>query len=351
MLFGKDFDTSSGPNNALSVNLSDGTNPFFLNSPGMPGFIDCDFEEYYLDDFADEAPAATQYLTDRIASKNTIVKVTPKQILGENNEYKLYLLGETSDTIASNLPTYVEILAKNYTLSERTVFDVTDSTGSFEERIQSRGSYETLNGETSATLNLKIIEAGTGSKAKFIWWYSDEAEPLPANSNYKKRVSRCTSRWRSKHRGVLTKFSNADYVLNETFSIKCYVPIELDKSYLITFQTSTDSVYEYPDQVSTSPIGLGANVIPGLNGETAVAPLEILSISPGDGSVNNRLDLNKITITFSENLDPASVSQSSIKILAHPISGSFDYNEDPMLREYEIHKIVSVTDNKIIVEI
>ena len=30
------------------------------------------------------------------------------------------------------------------------------------------------------TLNIKIIEAGEGSVAKYKWWFSDENEPQPA---------------------------------------------------------------------------------------------------------------------------------------------------------------------------
>jgi hypothetical protein len=351
VLFGKDFDTSSGPNNSLAVDLSTGNNPFFLKSPGMNGFIECDFEEYFVDDFADEAPSNTQNLIDRVAEKKTIIKMTPKTPLGENNEYKLYILGESSDSIENAIPDYVDILAKNNTLSERTIFDCTDSGDLIEERINSRGSYENKNNEASATLNIKIIEAGQGSKAKFIWWFSDEAEPLPANPSYKKRTSRCVFRWRSKDRGLFLKFADAQYLINETFSIKCYSPIELENSYLITFRTSTDSVYEYPEQVSSSPIGLGANIIPGLDGIASSEKLEIVKMEPADGSTNNRLDLKHITIFFNKNLNANSITQENIRVKVFPVSGSFNYKSGEMQHEYELYKILSVVDNKIIVEL
>ena len=351
VLFGKDFDTSSGPNNALAVDLSSGDNPFYLKSPGMNGFIECDFEEYYVDEFTDESPAAIQYLLTRVQEKKTIVKVTPKSVLGENSEYKLYILGNTSEDIKNAIPDYLDILDKNNTLSERTVFDVKDSNDNFEERIVSRGSYEAKSGEANATLNIKIVEAGQGSKAKFIWWFSDEAEPMPANPSYKKRLSRCAQRWRNKDRGVMLRFFDAEYVLNETFSIDCFQPIELAESYLITFRTSTDSVYEYPEQVSSSPIGLGANIIPGLLGIQEEKELYVTKIEPANNSINNKLDLKNIIIYFNQNIDANSVTQDSISIKAYPVSGVFDSKNGYMEREYELYKIISVVDNKIFLEL
>ena len=94
---------------------------------------------------------------DRVESKNTIVKVTPKVILGENQEYKLYILGKTSEEIENNIPSYVDILAKNNTLSEKTIFDVRDSNDDFSTKVKSRGSYQPENFENDSNLNIKII--------------------------------------------------------------------------------------------------------------------------------------------------------------------------------------------------
>lgn len=351
MLFGKDFDTSSGPNNALNLNISNGNNPFYLKSPGMNGFIDCDFEEYYVDDFEDEAPAVNQTLTSRVEEKKTIVKVTPKSVLGENSEYKLYILGNTSENIQNGIPSYVDILAKNNTLSERTVFDARLVGGEFEERISVRGSYERKNAEANATLKVKIVEAGQASKAKFVWWFTDEAEPMPANSSYKQRLSSCAQRWRSKDRGILLKFADAEYQLNEMFFVDCFNQIELESSFLITFRTSSDSVYEFPDNVSSSPIGLGANIIPGLSGFVENKKLEVLKIEPANNSINNNLDLKKIIIYFNENLDANSVTQESVRVKVYPASGFYDSRNDGMQKEYELYKIISIVENRIILEL
>ena len=317
----------------------------------MNGFIECDFEEYFVDNFDDADASGTQTLIDRAVEQKSIVKVTPKIPLGENSEYKLYILGSSSETISNGIPDYVDILAKNNTLSERTIFDVTDSNNAFESRIKSRGSYEVNSNENAADLNIKIVEEGQGSKARFIWWFSDEAEPLPANENYKKRLSRCVSRWRSKDRGVLLKFSDSQFNLNELFKVKCYEQIELEESYLITFKTSTDSVYEYPEQVSSSPIGLGANIGAGLNGLIETKKLTVVKIEPNNNSINNKLDLKNIIIYFNENIDATSVTQENVKIKVYPVSGVYDSSNGNMQREYELYKIISIVDNKIILEL
>jgi hypothetical protein len=352
VLFGKDFDRNTGPNEALSLNTSEGTNPFFLKSPGLKGFVECSFEEYFVDDFDDDSPSATQSLLDKVDEKKTIVKVTPKIILGENQEYKLYLLGSTSDEIESGIPSYLQILSSNSTISKRTIYDVAGSLNQIEDRIMSRGSFEPKSFENSAILNIKIIKEGEGSKANFIWWFEDEAEPMPANPLYSERTNRCMQRWRSIERGIFLKFTGGLYQVGETFTVKCYKAEEMEKSYLITFQTSTDSIYEYPDNVSTSPIGLGANIVPGLNGVQApLEELKIIKVEPTDNSINNKLNLKNIIIYFNKNLDQNSVSQDSIEILSYPVSGSFDYKSGEMKREQKLYKIISVEDNKIIIEL
>jgi hypothetical protein len=358
ILFGKDFDKSSGPDNALWVNNSDSTNPFFLKSPGLNGFVECDFEEYFVDNFTDGNPSATQHILEQIADKNTVVRVTPKQVLAENNEYKLFIVGKTSEDVEAGLPAYITNLAKNDSIRERSVydaglFDAVNNTSSYDERITTSGSYEQLSNETDVTLNVKIVVAGVGSKAEYIWWFSDEAEPGLNDPRWNQRKSRAMSRWRITGRGVMLRFSSSTYELNETFTIKCYETEKLVQSYLITFQTSSDSVYEYPEHASTSPIGLGANIIPGLDGSVEEQKeLKILSIEPYDGSINNKLDLRKIIITFNEDLDVASVTQDRIKITSYPVSGTFDGPDSTRTnRESVLYKILSVDGNQIIIEL
>ena len=159
-------------------------------------------------------------------------------------------------------------------------------------------------------------------------------------------------RWRSVERGVLLKFTESLYAVNEIFEVNCYKREELLESYIINFETSTDSVFEYPDSISESPIGLGVGFANNLHGfEIEEDPLIITNISPYNGSINNKLDTKEIVITFNKVLDVNSVNQESVKLTAYPVSGSFDYKDNRMKRERVLSKIVSVEENKIIIEL
>lgn len=352
VLFGKDFDKSYGPDNSLWLNTSDATNPFFLRSPGFGGFIDYDIEEYLIDDYELKNPLENQTTIEKLAEEKTLLKLTPKIVLPENNKFYLYIIGGNTDE-SNNLPEFVKAYGEGKSISVRTVYDVMGANNAVDSRIKSSGSFEPKNNESSTVLYFKIVTAGEGSQAKYIWWFDDESEPAPADDRYRERLSRCVQRWRLTDRGVMLRFSGATYELNELFKVFCYEEELLEESYLITFQTSTDSVYIYPENVSSSPIGLDNDLIPDLNNSFQEEnALRITSIDPYDGAINVNLNLKQIVITFNKNLDPSTVTQDSIKLTSYPVSGSFDGpNGTRSDREKIIYKIISVIDNKVILEI
>ena len=61
--------------------------------------------------------------------------------------------------------------------------------------------------------------------------------------------------------------------------------------------------------------------------------------------------IKNIILYFNKDIDPNSVTQESVVIKSTPVSGSFDYNQGRMKREQKIYKIVSVENNKIILEL
>jgi len=353
VLFGRDFDRSYGPDNSLWLNTSDATNPFFLRSPGFGGFIDYDIEGYLIDDYELKNVLETQTTIEKLPEQKTLIKITPKIVLPENNKFQLYIIGSNADE-ANDLPEFVKAYGEGKSISVRTVYDVMGGNNEVDSRIRSSGSFEPKNNESSNVLYFKIVTAGEGSQAKYIWWFDDESEPAPADDRYKERLSRCVQRWRLTDRGVMLRFSGGTYELNELFKVFCYEEELLEQSYLITFQTSTDSVYEYPENVSASPIGLDNNIIPDVNSflPSSENELKVISIEPYDGAINVNLDLKQIVITFNQNLNPETVTQENVKLTSYPVSGSFDGpNGTRSDRERIIYKIISVIDNKIILEI
>ena len=356
VLYGADFDRTSGPDNALWINPSSATNPFFLKSPAFKGFVDCDFKFSLVD-----GPKTLVILDDQfelekaVGDRPTAVIITPKKVLKENSKYDFFLSGQSVDSL-EDLPPALLAIAENKSVSERTIYDafkLVNATETFEERIKTYGTFVPKNNETSISLNIKIVTAGEGSQAEYIWWFSDEAEPNVNQNIYNLRKSRCVQRWRSTDRGVLLRFGGNQYTLNEQFQVRCYAAEYMENSFTIGFQTGTDAVFEYPENISTSPIGLANEIIPDINSTSStVEKLKIVSITPSNGSVNEPLDLDKIVIEFNKTLDASTITQDTVKIESFPVSGSFDGpNGTRSNREYKVYKIVSVNDKTITLEL
>ena len=354
VLFGKDFDRTSGPNNSLWLNTSDATNPFFLRSPNFPGFVECDFEEIAIDSPETKTALEEQRISKQVLEQATLISMTPKQVLGEYSEYYLYIIGENVDTATGELPEFVSEYAKSKALSIKSIYSVLKDT-EFEDRVRSKGSFEPKNNESQALLNIKIIENGEGSQAKYIWWFEDEVEPTPANPNWNHRVSRCVQRWRATDRGVLVRFDGSLYKAGEKFQIYCYEKEYLQESFLIKFKTTSDSVYTHPSNVSTSPIGVfGEEFLPPVDSVESVDKnaLKVISVTPYDGAVNVSLNTNKIIIEFNKELDPSTITQENIELFSYPVSGSFDGPSGTRSdRERKLYKIINVNQNKLILEI
>jgi hypothetical protein len=345
ILFGPDFDRTSGPNNALWINASTGENPFFLRSPGFKGFVDCDFDLVVLESSDPIIEREEQLVGDRSADISNLVKIIPKNPLKENTQYSLFIIGNTIEDIET-LPEELKAFSKNKAISERTVYDPVKA-GNLDNRLRSSGNFIPKNLEDDSTLRIKIVKAGIGSEANYIWWFSDEAEPQVANPLYTQRLSRCVQRWRITDRGVLIKFEANDFALNEVFEIKCYKEVRLVDSYLINFSTGTGSIFEYPEYTSTSPIGLDPTNVP-IEEEL----LEVTSISPYNGAINVDLKLKQIVIEFNKEIDQNTVTQETVELLSYPVSGIFDGPVGTRSnRESKIFKIISVESNKIILEL
>jgi len=354
IIYGPDSDITSGPDNGLWLNQSEGTNPFFLTSPAFKGYVECEFQTYLVNNLADLEVEANQEIYEKSdAARYSVLVVTPKQPLKTNTEYNLFICGESLNNI-SNIPPEIQAYSQSNCISERTVYDAYVLVGEVktgDSRIKSFGSFEPKNNEATATLNLKIVEAGNGSAAKFKWWFDDEAEPQPASSNYNSRLNRCVQRWRVTDRGVLVKFTGGEYNLNEVFKVEAVKEDLLAVSNLVNFNTGTDSIFVYPEYTSTSPIAPDGLLIPNQQNEPAKQNLELSSMIPENGEINVDLNLNKIILTFNSNVDVTTATQENIKLESQSVSGVFDGPKSTRSnRPEKIYKTISVSDNTITLE-
>ena len=352
ILFGPDFDRTSGPDNSLWLNQSSGANPFFLRSPNFKGFVDYDVKQYYVSG-KDLSVVQDLVLIEKPQNQKVTVVLTPKNVLKEDASYKLFIVGNDIENLENIVPS-LQTFTKDKAISFKTIYepwyiDPNNQGTEYETRISSYGSYQPKNNETQATLNIKVVTAGEGSEAEYKWWFSDENEPQPASLNYNNRVGRCVQRWRVLDRGVYVRFSGAQYDLNEEIFIRCYEREYLDDSYLISFDTSDREIYTMPADISTSPL-LDDEQLGNISSSDDI--LKITSMKPIDGSVNEPLDLKQIEITFNKNLDASTINQDTVSLKSLPASGFFDGDAGTRSdRERKIFKIISVVDNKIILEL
>ena len=354
IIYGPDFDVTSGPDNGLWVNNSTGSRPFFLNSPGFKGYVECDFETFLVNNLAELKVEDNQEIYEKSDGERfSVLVVTPKKPLKINTEYNLFICGENVNNI-SNLPAEIQAYTQSNCISERTVYDaykLVNNIKTSDTRIKSYGSFEPKNNEAATTLNIKIIEAGNGSAAKYKWWFEEEDEPQPASANYNSRIGRCVQRWRVTDRGILIRFPGGDYVLNEVFKIEAVKEDLLNISNLINFKTGTDSIFVYPEYTSTSPIAPDGLLIPNENNNVVIESLVLENMEPSNGAINVDLNLNKITLTFNNDIDVTTATQDNIQLESQPVSGIFDGpNGTRSNRPEKLYKIISVADNKITLE-
>ncbi len=330
ILTGPDNDLSSGPNNAVWMLSNNNDN--YLKSPGYSGIVKFDVELRYYD------PVTNSELTevidiDRLPNLYTMAVLKPEKVLALGVEYKLHIIG--SNTLPNSIAT-------PNCVSERTIYSCSFE-NNLSKRVKLKGSYNQSN---NVTLNCKIIKSGLGNEAQYVWWFSNE--PVPANNG--SRLYRCTSRWRSLDRGVIIRFEESEYVSGEIYQFKCYQKSSLVNSYLITFNTGNSGVFTEPDYSLTSTSEIDINI------PTRVRPIdsnrfEIISIEPYQSEINVPIDTKYFTITFSKAIDSNTVTQENIKIKSFPVSGFYKSKNSSNNREYEVFKILSVEENKIIIEV
>ena len=269
----------------------------FLASPGLKGIEKVDFtftrvnesgEEVSTVDYGDGADRGELYRTK--------VTITPRDPLEALTSYTLYFVGDqdSTDDYGSGL-------------SGRTVYDTLIGVHTGDGQCLFDGGYT---GSTRKQFFLEITEAGVAGAAKFEWWTSADATHRSGSTSLGPRVL---------EDGVRVRFyEGGTYALGDTYSVWCDPADFFSGITSSTFITSSHSVETVP---STSVLvdGAASGVLP----DTALA-LEILETNPADRASLVSLDLDTITITFSEAIDDSTVSTSTITVTGEAIDGSLD---------------------------
>ena len=327
VVYGPDFDQTSGPESATWIDGDTGNNPFFLNSPGFTGTVECDFDFIYVDTTGTEITPAPEYTssTDEGTSRHKLL-LTPKSLLKPDTEYTVYLIGDSSDGTSRGI-------------GHRTVWDpdytsVTSATG----LMHTYGSFE---GASDDTYYIKITQAGDIGTAQYKYWPASDIE---ANAITGRVTSRRFRRLGS-DTGIQIRFSGSGFVKDDIYEVTVRAKALMATSYSFSFSAGAASITAVPETASTSVIGTETSLT---SDETALTVLEML---PADGATNQLFRNRTITVTFSEELDSSTVSDSSITVLAYPISGNFDTGLSNAGEPIELAKKLTVSDDTLTIEL
>lgn len=298
VLYGQDFDQTSGPENATWQDRDTGDNPFFLRSPGFHGFVDCEYELVYVDGDGDEIdpqPEFTSRDAETASGYRCRILVIPKRPLAPETQYTCYVIGEEAGT--------------NRGVSSRTHYepDLTSVVSETGEIVVS-GTYS---GDGDDLLHLEVTTAGDIGTAKYKLWYETEDE-------VDARTGKVTSRrFRSLEDSLQVRFTGSGFLMGDDYQVRVYEPERLETSYRFSFTTGTGNIEEVPETASTSVLGGESSL------SSEATPLTVVSMDPEDGATHQPLSKTRIQIEFSGNLDPTTVTQDTVTVLAYPVSGRY----------------------------
>jgi hypothetical protein len=328
VVYGPDSDMTSGPESATWIDRDTGDNPFFLSSPGFTGAVDCDVDIIYVDSTGTEISGA-EYLTaadETAAGAVSKVIITPKSLMQSEVIYYVYLLGDSED-------------GTDRGIKHRTVFDVDSSAAtSADASVYVYGGYT---GEFDDILYVEVTSSGNIGAAKYKWW-------LDSAGSGSATTGKSTSR-RFRHidqeLGLQIRFSGSGFVAGDVYAVSLRTPAVMEDSYSFSFTIGEGTILSVPSTASTSAIGSTTALT------SAATNLEILEMDPPNGSTHQRFKHRKITIKFSEELDPTTVTQDTVTVLAYPVSGKFDSSLSNSSEQVELAKKLTVADDTLTIEV
>lgn len=328
VVYGPDSDMTSGPESATWIDRDTGDNPFFLSSPGFAGAVDCDVSVIYVDSTGAEVVGG-EYLTaadETAAGVVSKVILTPKGLMQSEVTYNVYIVGTSESSVSRGV-------------KHRTVFDVDDSAvTSTSGSVHVYGGYT---GEYDDILYLQITNSGNIGAAKYKWWLDSEGVGAAITG----KVSSRRFRHIDQELGLQVRFSGSDFISGDVYAVSLRAPVAMENSYSFSFTIGEGTILSVPSTAATSPIGGTTSLT------SSATRLEVLKMDPPDGSTHQKFKNRKITITFSEDIDPLTVTQDTVTVLAYPVSGKFDSSLSNTSEQVELAKKLTVVDDTLIIEV
>lgn len=291
MVFGPDFDTTSGPDGLQWIDVEKGYNPYFLQSPGFNGDLKYDvvFELLNSDNTVFSGP---DYHTGTPNYK-TRMKITPKKPLATETLYTVYIVGDpdAEDDIKRGV-------------SSRTVYGTELGSNTGSGMAHFRGGYL---GTTEEQIVVIVTESGNINTAEYNWYYASAPTLIYSGITSRKYRSLTDT-------GVDVRFTGSAFAVGDTFTVNVYPPTYMATSYTYTFTTGTGSIETIPDTTSTSVLG-------DVGGTTSSGDFEVSATFPAHKAVKESPSLRVIKIVFSNDVDRSTINDRTIKVEAHPSTG------------------------------
>lgn len=308
VLFGRDFDQTSGPDQALWIDNDTGNNKYWLASPGFKGIVPVQVELVYFDtndvDLTVHSDWAYQTLADEVAAgAGHLVRITPEGgSLAPNTVYTLYINGdnETNNLIG---------------VGARTVFDVQPGVGNT-GTTGSVSIYGTWTGTADDEINIKITTGGDIGVAKYKWWYTSLGESSASTGKFTGR------RFRKLDDGVQVRFTGSAFEVGDTYVYEVHAPARMVASSSFSFTTNDGSWATAPATPSTPAVSSPpATVLPSVSSDAEL--LSIISMTPENGSYNNKNSTRIVIIEFDDLLDADTITDTSVRVFSYPVSGHY----------------------------
>lgn len=333
VLYGPDFDQTSGADSVLFIDQDTGDNPYFLRSPGFKGLVDIAISASYVD--LTSGAAVTQTLTSEIEEASVGVSGAGHKILvtptngafAADTQYVLHILGDPD--------------SQGTGVSSRTVFDVVPDVANASDTgvVYVGGSYT---GSLADELNIEITTIGDIGVAKYKYWLTSAGEP---SAVYDKLTNR---RYRNLIQGLQVRFTGSDFALGDVFRVNVEPAVRLATSTKVTFTTNDGSYSTAPDSPSTPATSQPPSTVlpPAPGTDTTESRLQIEEMVPADGAYNVSTNARQIVITFNEELDESTISGDSIQLWKYPVLGYFEGENEPV----ELQKRLTVSGNMLTID-
>jgi hypothetical protein len=287
-----------------------------LLSPGLKGIVQGSFT-FSRVSLTDTSLVNTTDTTGNGALFRTRASFKPSQPMKALTNYKVYLVGDDDITDEEKLG-----------LRTRTVFDgVADPSNTGDGAVTFSGTY--LGNQITDTINIRITTAGVPGVAEFEAWKDSAVVDLIGPFLTSSTESQVLD-------GITIQFTEGTFDVGDEFTVAVKRPSILTGTVEFSFVTGNGSITVVPTTTSTSITG-----DPVTSSSTAFT---ILSSDPEDGGTNlSPQTSRRITIEFSDDIDPATVTDSTVTILLEPVSDHPLLS--PQITATEAPKVLTVSGN------